>query len=97
MLLAFAIINIVAIHAFEFIFYMAGTVENGSEEALGYLAWADGILLHDSTLYFTFISGILFSMILAKRVIRGFRHQNLIMWYFPTCFSRFFILGAIGV
>ena len=39
---AFAIINIVAIHAFEFIFYMAGTVENGPKEALGYLAWADG-------------------------------------------------------
>lgn len=74
---AFAILNIVAIHAFEFIFYYADTFESTPSQGLGYLQWADGILLHDSTLYFTFISGILFSMVLADRGYKQFFKSKL--------------------
>ena len=63
----FAIVNIVAIHAVEFMFYFAGTAENPPGSALKFLGWGDSILFHDSTLYFTFISGILFSLVLAER------------------------------
>ena len=64
---AFAILNIVAIHAFEFIFHLAGNQENAPEVSLGYLSWGVGILFHDATLYFAFISGSLFTLVLADR------------------------------
>lgn len=63
----FAIINIIAIHAISFIFYYAGHVSNAPHPWLPLIDRANEILLHDSTLYFTLISGILFSLILAER------------------------------
>lgn len=63
----FAIINIVAIHAIEFLFHFAGTSEATPKPDLTPFAWGESILFHDATLYFTFISAILFSLILAER------------------------------
>lgn len=63
----FAILNIVVIHAFGFIFYLAETMQHPAGAALKVLNWANGILFHDATLYFAGISGILFSMILQER------------------------------
>lgn len=63
----FAIINIVAIHAIEFIFFFAGTAQSPQKPDLTLFAWTESILFHDATLYFTFISGILFSLVLAER------------------------------
>ena len=63
----FAILNIVVIHAFGFVFYFAKSMENPAESALMVLEWVNSILFHDATLYFSFISGILFSMILQER------------------------------
>ncbi|MBT8449983.1 MAG: acyltransferase [Gammaproteobacteria bacterium] len=60
----FAIINITAIHVFAWPAYIIR--ENGYTVApiFGIFDWVIGTLLHDSTLYFTFISGILFPIIL---------------------------------
>ncbi|PCK00768.1 MAG: hypothetical protein COA42_23710 [Alteromonadaceae bacterium] len=73
----FAIINIVAIHAIEFFFYFAGTSEITEKPDLTPFSWAESILFHDSTLYFTFISAILFSMILAERGYSSFFRSKL--------------------
>lgn len=85
----FAIINIVAIHAIEFIFFFAGTADITPKPDLTPFAWGESILFHDSTLYFTFISAILFSLILAER---GYAHffksklTNVVLPYlFFTC------------
>ena len=62
----FAILNIVVIHAFGFVFYLAESMQNPAESALTVLDWVNSILFHDATLYFAFISGILFSMVLQE-------------------------------
>jgi len=85
----FAIINIVAIHAIEFIFFFAGTADIIPKTDLTFFAWGESILLHDSTLYFTFISAILFSLILAERGYTNFfksKVTNVVLPYlFFTC------------
>ena len=63
----FAILNIVIIHAFGFVFFLAGTMETPATAALKVMDWANSILFHDATLYFAAISGILFSLILQER------------------------------
>ncbi|MFT5520827.1 MAG: hypothetical protein ACI9IA_001424, partial [Enterobacterales bacterium] len=82
----FAIINIVAIHAIEFFFFYVGTGENPPETALKVMAWGESILFHDSTLYFTFISGMLFSMILIDRGYLRFFRSKLMYVVLPYLF-----------
>lgn len=82
----FAIINIVAIHAIEFIFFFAGTATNTPKTDLTAYSWGESILFHDSTLYFTFISGILFSMILAERGYFRFFKSKLVYVVLPYLF-----------
>jgi len=85
---AFAIINIVALHAIEIIFYFSSLAENKAD--ITFFSWSAGILFHDSTLYFTFISGILFSLVLAKRGYAQFFKSKLLNVLLPylliTCF-----------
>ncbi len=97
----FAIINIMAIHAFAFVLYYAGTNENPAGTALSILGPANSILLHDSTLYFTFISGILFSMILAERGYARFYQSKfsyvlLPYLFFTILYSLRFMDGPPG-
>ncbi|WP_114326339.1 acyltransferase family protein [Candidatus Colwellia aromaticivorans] len=82
----FAIINIVAIHAIEFIFFFAGTAETTPKPDLTPFAWGESILFHDSTLYFTFISAILFSLILAERGYANFFKSKLTNVFLPYLF-----------
>ncbi|WP_188150830.1 acyltransferase family protein [Teredinibacter waterburyi] len=82
----FAIINIVAIHAIEFIFYFAGTAKSTEKPDLTPFAWTESILLHDSTLYFTFISAILFSLILSERGYIHFFKSKLLNVALPYLF-----------
>ena len=85
---AFAVINIVALHAIEIIFYFSSLAENKAD--LTSFSWIVGVLFHDSTLYFTFISGILFSLVLAKRGYVQFFKSKLLNVLLPylliTCF-----------
>ena len=72
----FALLNIVVIHAFGFVFYLAESMDNPAESVLKVLNWMNSILFHDATLYFAFISGILFSMILQERgYVRFFKSK----------------------
>jgi len=82
----FAILNIVAIHAFGFIFYLAETMEHPAGAALKVLNWANGILFHDATLYFAGISGILFSMILQERGYARFFRSKFAYVFMPYLF-----------
>ncbi len=92
----FAILNIVAIHAFGFIFFHAASGENAPKTALAAFEWANGILLHDSTLYFTFISGILFSMVLADRGYRRFFRSKISYVLLPyVLFTCLYTLTSI--
>jgi membrane-bound acyltransferase YfiQ involved in biofilm formation len=80
----FAIVNVVAIHAIEFIFFFAGTANTTAKADLTPFQWANSILFHDSTLYFTFISAILFSLILAERGYQNFfksKFKNVVLPY----------------
>ena len=85
----FAIINIVAIHAIEFIFHFTSTAQVKAN--LTAYAWTESILLHDSTLYFTFISGILFSLVLVDRGYVRFYKSKLINVFLPYLFFTVFI------
>lgn len=82
----FAILNIVIIHAFGFVFYLAESMDNPAESALKILNWVNSILFHDATLYFTFISGILFSMILQERGYVRFFKSKLSYVFLPYLF-----------
>jgi len=82
----FAILNIVVIHAFGFVFFLAESMENPAESALMVLNWINSILFHDATLYFTFISGILFSMILQERGYVQFFKSKLNYVFLPYLF-----------
>ncbi len=82
----FAIINIVAIHAIEFIFFFANMGEATPKPNLTPYAWGESILFHDSTLYFTFISAILFSLVLSERGYKNFFKSKLTNVALPYVF-----------
>ncbi|WP_260679360.1 acyltransferase family protein [Thalassomonas sp. M1454] len=83
---AFAIVNITAIHAIEFVFFFAETSEHPAKPNLTPFAWGESILLHDSTLYFTIISGMLFSMVLVDRGYASFFKSKLAYVIAPYLF-----------
>lgn len=63
----FAIINIVAFHTIEFVLSFAETADEPATSKITPFVWGERILFHDATLYFTFISGLLFSLVLRQR------------------------------
>ena len=82
----FAILNIVAIHAFAMVLIHAEATDSKAGLALGVIGALNGVLLHDATLYFTYISGILFSMILAKRGFKRFFRSKFLYVFLPYLF-----------
>jgi peptidoglycan/LPS O-acetylase OafA/YrhL len=64
----FAIINIVAVHAFVFASFMA----TNSFNSLSPLAITNELLFHNSTIYFAIISGMLFTAVLKKKGYKAF-------------------------
>lgn len=82
----FAILNIVAIHAFAFVLFYAGRTDSQAGWSLAVLGMSNGVLLHDATLYFTYISGILFSMVLAQRGYKRFFRSKFLNVFLPYLF-----------
>ena len=82
----FAILNIVAIHAFSLVLFYAESSQSAAGAWLGIAGMLNGVLLHDSTLYFTYISGILFSMVLAERGFARFYRSKFLYVFLPYLF-----------
>ena len=77
----FAIINIVAIHAFAYAIFIAN---NNSFESKDPIGIANGLLFHNSTVYFAVISGILFSVVLKSKGYKRFynsKFRNVLLPY----------------
>src|SRR6056297_2213580 len=65
----FAIINIVFIHAFAYALFLANDNSLDPKDPIG---MANGLLFHNSTIYFAVISGILFSVVLKSKGYKRF-------------------------
>ncbi|CCQ11275.1 hypothetical protein PALB_21620 [Pseudoalteromonas luteoviolacea B = ATCC 29581] len=61
---AFAILSIVGAHAWSFLIFWTGDLDSLSMKVLFYTTET---LFHGSTLYFTFISGLLFNLLLSQK------------------------------
>ncbi|MDG1731777.1 MAG: acyltransferase [Thalassotalea sp.] len=88
----FAILSVVAIHAFGFVIYYAAL--EGAKLNVGFANALNEIVFHDATIFFALISGVLFSLVLAKR---GWAHfyknkvLNVVIPYlFFTCLFTLF-------
>ena len=68
----FAILNVMAIHMFAFLLMAAEKVEQPANQAIAILGRSNKTLFHDATLYFTIISGILYSAVLKERGYKRF-------------------------
>ena len=79
----FAILNIVAIHAFAFALIIPLNFEPDRTAPMYVL---NEVLFHDSTLYFALISGLLFSSILRSRGYRRFYKGKLLYVLSPYIF-----------
>ena len=72
----FAILNVVAVHVFSFFIYYAQTEKPVLD--VEFLNRANEVLFHDATIYFTLISGILFSLVLKQRGWKSFYRSKLL-------------------
>lgn len=91
----FAILNVMAIHMFAFLFMTAEKAEKPAQQTISILAKMNETLFHDATLYFTIISGILFSTILKERGYKQFFQSKLSYVFLPYAFfSLFYSLGG---
>lgn len=70
----FAIINIVFIHAFGYALFLSS---NNSFDTKDPISIANGLLFHNSTIYFAVISGILFSAVLKSKGYKRFYSSKL--------------------
>ncbi len=70
----FAIINIVFIHAFGYALFLSN---NNSFDTKDPISIANGLLFHNSTIYFAVISGILFSVVLKSKGYKRFYSSKL--------------------
>jgi peptidoglycan/LPS O-acetylase OafA/YrhL len=70
---AFAIVNVVALHAVALWLYVLGA-EARRAPALEFVGRANEVLLHDSTVYFALLSGLLYSLVLHGRGNASFLH-----------------------
>jgi surface polysaccharide O-acyltransferase-like enzyme len=87
----FAIINIVAIHAFSYALY---DFNHQRIDLASPFRIANELLFHDSTIYFAVISGLLFSVVLKSKGYKRFFNSKLKNVLFPylfltLCFSIF--------
>ncbi len=85
----FAIINIVLIHA-----VVAALVAIDEMDFSNLIALTNEVLFHDSTLYFTIISGLLFSAILRSRGYKAFYKSKAMNVLAPYAFIT--LLVALG-
>lgn len=72
----FAVLNIVAVHAWAGQVIIAGGADSGAGYRI--LNAVNETLFHDSTLYFALLSGVLFSLILTKRGWRIFFQRKML-------------------
>lgn len=72
----FAILNVVAVHVFGFFIYYAQVNKPGLD--VKWLDRVNEVLFHDATIYFTLISGILFSLVLKQRGWKSFYRSKLL-------------------
>ncbi len=79
----FAIISVVLVHAFHNQFAYAGIEPNADNGVFGAVV---NTLFHDATLYFTLISGLLFSMLLKRRGWMQFYRSKLLYVLVPYAF-----------
>ena len=68
---AFAILNIVAIHALAGWLYFSGPVVL-ADSTLESISRLVELLFHESTIYFALISGLLYSLVLHRRGVASF-------------------------
>jgi len=83
----FAILNVVAIHVFGFFLYIAK--ESNPILDVEFLEKSNEVLFHQATIYFTLISGILFSLVLKHRGWRSFFRSKLLNVLLPYIFMTF--------
>jgi len=83
----FAILNVVAIHVFGFFLFFA-KASNPKIDVV-FLEKSNEILFHQATIYFTLISGILFSLVLKQRGWRSFFRSKVFNVIFPYIFMTF--------
>jgi len=87
----FAIVNIVIIHAFAYALFLANDNSLDPKDPIGI---ANGLLFHNSTIYFAVISGILFSVVLKSKGYKRFfssKFKNVLLPYlFLTLFFSIF-------
>lgn len=76
----FAIISVVLIHAFHNQFAFAGLHPNADNGVYGAVV---NTLFHDATLYFTLISGLLFSLLLKRRGWMAFYRSKILYVLIP--------------
>jgi surface polysaccharide O-acyltransferase-like enzyme len=79
----FAILNIVAIHGFAI---ALSVPDNWNPDTTSPLYVLNEMLLHDSTIYFALISGMLFSSILRSRGYHRFYRSKILNVLFPYTF-----------
>ena len=79
----FAILNIVAIHAFAFAIVIPANFDPDTTAPMHVF---NEMLFHDSTLYFALISGLLFSSILRSRGYRRFYQSKMVYVVSPYVF-----------
>lgn len=90
----FAILNILAIHAFVFSLLAA---QNFSWNKTGFITIINETLFHDSTIYFAVISGILFSTVLKQKGYIQFFKSKIFNVFLPYLFfTLFFSLFKLG-
>lgn len=82
----FAIINISLIHVIAWPFFTIRDRGLDIAPAFGMVDAINGILLHDSTLYFTFISGILFPIVLKAKGYAKFYESKFKFVFLPYLF-----------
>ena len=80
---AFAILNIVAIHAISFAIYACNNNRLHPKDPINII---NEVLFHNSTIYFAVISGLLFSVVLKARGYRPFYNSKLKNVLFPYLF-----------
>jgi len=82
----FAILNIVAIHTFG----LAVMISSEGSNPLNPISVINGLLFHNSTIYFAIISGMLFTAVLKRKGYRYFFLNKLKYIFLPYVFFTFF-------
>ncbi|GLX83791.1 hypothetical protein tloyanaT_00430 [Thalassotalea loyana] len=84
----FAILNVVGAHAWSFMIFWTGGLNN---DAIPWLFWLTETIFHGSTLYFAIISGVLFSLVLKQKSWRSFYRSKLMYVIAPYLVMSLFL------